>query len=183
MIFDKMFPISYFYRNRKRFLFFTDKPTKTDIEFSSNPAIIGNEVTITCSSNGQSKPSFTIIHNGTINISGIEETYTISKVNWDDAGYYTCVAIYKLGSHPSDSRILNVTVKGKVSSKDVSSFSKLLLPIIVSSVLKHHISPVNCGNACKYNCIATTKLDISQLQHYGQYFLQESRPAKKDLNF
>ena len=127
MIFDKMFPISYFYRNRKRFLFFTDKPTKTDIEFSSNPAIIGNEVTITCSSNGQSKPSFTIIHNGTINISGIEETYTISKVNWDNAGYYTCVAIYKLGSHPSDSRILNVTVKGKVSSKDVSSFSKLLL--------------------------------------------------------
>ena len=114
-LFDKIFPFFYFYLNKKRFPFFTDKPTKTDIEFSSNPAIIGKEVTITCSSNGQPKPSFTIIHNETIHITGIEETYTIPKVNWEDAGYYTCVAINKLGSNQSDSKILNFTVKGKVS--------------------------------------------------------------------
>ena len=122
ILFDKIFPFSCFYLNKKRFLFFTVKPTNTGIEFSSNPAMIGKEVTITCSSNGQPKPSFTIIHNGTIHITGIEETYTIPNVNWDDAGYYTCVAINKLGSHPSDTNILNVTVKGKVRCKDVSSF-------------------------------------------------------------
>ena len=122
ILFYKILPFSYFYWNKKRFLFFTDKPTKTDIEFSSNPAIIGKQVTITCSSNGQPKPLFTIIHNGTIHITRIEERYTISKVNWDDAGYYTCIAINILGSKQSDSNILNVTVKGKVSCKDVSSF-------------------------------------------------------------
>ena len=122
ILFDKIFPFSYFYLNKKGFLSFTDKPTSTGIEFSSNPAIIGKEVTITCSSNGQPKPSFIIIHNETIHMTGIEETYTIPKVNWDDAGYYTCVAINKLGSHPSDTNILNVTVKDKVRCKDVSSF-------------------------------------------------------------
>ena len=123
ILFDKIFPFSYFYRSKSRFLFFTDKPTKTDIKFSSNPAIIGKEVTITCSSNGQPKPLLTIIHNGlTIHITGIENTYT-KRVNLDDAGYYTCVAINKLGRGQSDAKFLNVTVKGKFSCKDVFSLS------------------------------------------------------------
>ena len=113
--------IYYFYWDKKEISFFTDKPTKTDIEFSSNRVVIGKEVTITCSSNGQPKPSFTIIHNGTIHITGIENTYT-KQLNWDDAGYYTCVAINKVGSHPSDSKFLDVTVKGDYFSSKLTSF-------------------------------------------------------------
>ena len=102
--------------------FFTDKPTQTHINFSSNPAVIGEEVIITCSSRGQPKPSFVITHNGTVNITGIEETYTKQDVNWDDAGYYTCVAMNKLGSNQSDSKFLNVTVKGKAANTSLFFF-------------------------------------------------------------
>ena len=108
----------------KRFLFFTDKPTKINIKLSRNSVMLGKQVTITCSSNGQPKPSFIIVHNETIHITGIEETYT-KHVNWDDAGYYTCVAMNKLGRNQSDTNILNVTVKGTFSCKDVYSLSVL----------------------------------------------------------
>ena len=109
----------------KRFLFFTDKPTKTDIKLSRDSVMFGNQVTITCSSNGQPKPLlFIIIHNGTIHITGIKNTYT-KQVNLDDAGNYTCVAVNKLGSNQSDTQLLNVTVKGKFSCKDVCSLSIL----------------------------------------------------------
>ena len=81
--------------------------------------MFGQQVTITCTFNGQPDPSFTIIHNGTINIAVVENTYT-KQVNWSDAGNYTCVAINKLGSNQSDTKFLSVTVKGKVSCKDYS---------------------------------------------------------------
>ena len=82
--------------------------------------MFGQEVTITCTSNGQPDPSFTIIHNGTINIAVVGNTYT-KQVNWSDAGYYSCVAMNKLGSNQSDTKFLNVTVKGKFSSKLTST--------------------------------------------------------------
>ena len=76
---------------------------------------------ITCSSKSQPKAFFTIIHNGTIYITGNGETHTIRNVNWNAAGYYTCVASNILGRNPSNSKFLNV--KGKASFKDISSFS------------------------------------------------------------
>ena len=79
----------------------------------------GQEVNITCTSNGQPDPSFTIIHNGTINIAVVGNTYTIRKANLSHAGNYTCVAMNKLGRHKSKPQFLNVTVKGKCSCKDV----------------------------------------------------------------
>ena len=87
----------------------------------------GQDVKITCTSNGQPDPSFTIIHNGTYLynsiITFVGNTYTIQKANLSDAGNYTCVATNKLGSHKSKPLFLNVTVKGKFSCKDVYSFS------------------------------------------------------------
>ena len=85
---------------------------------------------ITCSSKAQPKAFFTIIHNGTIYISGIEETHTIPNVNWNAAGYYTCVASNNLGRNPSNSKFLNV--KGKAASKTSLLFLFILLDMYVS---------------------------------------------------
>ena len=96
---------------------------------------------MTCSSNGQPNPSFTIIHNRKINITGIEETHIIPNVTWDDAGYYTCVAINELGSNSSDPEFLDV--KGTASCKDVCA------KCIITNTLKtyHYTLGKNVANS------------------------------------
>ena len=75
--------------------------------FSTNPAEIGRSVTKTCSSDGEPEPSYTITHNGTV-ISTVK-SYTISNVQWTDAGTYECIAKNIVGND-TISRNLNILI-------------------------------------------------------------------------
>ena len=79
------------------------------------PAVIGESVTVMCSSNGLPEPSYTIMHKNKTVIN--QATYMINKVKSSDAGTYKCIATNKLGSD-SDSK--NLTV-GKIRDLDVFS--------------------------------------------------------------
>ena len=92
------------------FCFFAAKANVTGITFEPNPAVVGEEVNITCDeSEGVPEPSYTINHNGKLVSS--EKTFTISEVKQSDEGPYTCVAQNKLGN---DSATANFTVVGKI---------------------------------------------------------------------
>jgi hypothetical protein len=93
-----------------KFLFFTDKPIKTKITVPEE-AYFEKRFNITCDSDGQPAPSFTIIHNNTIIIVSNKTIVTYTKdVQYNDAGIYTCIAKNLLGN---DSDSGNLTVKGK----------------------------------------------------------------------
>ena len=89
--------------------YFTAKPEKTTINFSQNPAKLGNSVIIKCESRGFPEPSYTITLNGT-KIVSTEKTYNITEVKWNNTGGYECTATNKLGSD-SASEFLDVTSK------------------------------------------------------------------------
>jgi hypothetical protein len=89
--------------------FFTVKPNETVIRLTPERSVIGESVKITCESSGLPKPRYSIIHNDT-EVSS-ERTYTISKVNWSDAGTYQCTAENELGRN---SKCSCLTVVGEI---------------------------------------------------------------------
>ena len=81
-------------------------------------ARIGKTVTISCESDGNPEPTYTIYHNGTDKTSVIsnEKTHTIHPINFSDAGSYRCEAKNELGNDLSE--VKNLTVNGGKNSTD-----------------------------------------------------------------
>ena len=93
---------------------FTDKPDKTIIDFSSDPAVLGKQVVITCVSNGRPRPRHLITHNGTtITDDPVEKEFEIFPVFWNTTGIYQCIARNKFGQN-SISSCLKVVAEGKI---------------------------------------------------------------------
>ena len=93
--------------SNKQALSLTDKPKRTSVDLTSNPAYLNSSVTITCTSVGFPEPTFRMTHNNTIFLT-TNKSYTIEVVNYTHAGWYKCVATNDRGND-SDSEFLNVT--------------------------------------------------------------------------
>ena len=96
------------------------QPRRPEITFTRNPALLGGSVTITCSSDGYPEPSYIIAHNGTR--VGVENTFTISHVMWNDTGTYECLAKNFLGNYWVSTYL---TVKGMTTCKRSTSLHLL----------------------------------------------------------
>ncbi|XP_046858266.1 limbic system-associated membrane protein-like [Xenia sp. Carnegie-2017] len=83
-----------------------DPPQQTNITISPMSVKKGQNVTITCESDGYPEPTYTIYHNGAV-ISN-NKTYIIQSVNFNHAGSYRCKAKNKLGNDLSD--VKNLTI-------------------------------------------------------------------------
>ena len=95
------------------FIFHIDKPDKTIIDFSPDPAVLGKRAVITCVSNGRPKPRHVITHNGSvITNEPVEKEFVIFPVFWNTTGIYQCIARNKLGQKPISS-CLKVVSKGE----------------------------------------------------------------------
>ncbi|XP_046858241.1 carcinoembryonic antigen-related cell adhesion molecule 5-like isoform X2 [Xenia sp. Carnegie-2017] len=84
----------------------TYRPQQTNITISPMSVKKGQNVTITCESDGYPEPNYTIYHNGAV-ISN-NKTYIIQSVNFNHAGSYRCQAKNKLGNDSSD--VKNLTI-------------------------------------------------------------------------
>ncbi|XP_046858845.1 hemicentin-1-like [Xenia sp. Carnegie-2017] len=84
----------------------TYPPQQTNITISPMSVKKGQNVTITCESDGYPEPTYTIYHNGAV-ISN-NKTYIIQSVNFNNAGSYRCEAKNKLGNDLSD--VKNLTI-------------------------------------------------------------------------
>jgi hypothetical protein len=89
-------------------LFFINVVKPTITSFTTNPpeSVVGQSITIICVAIARPKPSYTIIHNGR-RIVSTDNTYAISRAEWNDTGTYTCNATNALGN---DLEFLNLTV-------------------------------------------------------------------------
>ena len=85
------------------------------------PATKGQNVTISCESDGHPEPTYTIYRNGTDNTSVVsnEKTHIIESVNFSDAGLYRCKAKNKLGNDSSEVKNLTVN-EGKIKNLSLS---------------------------------------------------------------
>ena len=93
---------------------FTDKPDKTIIDFSSDPAVLGKQVVITCVSNGRLRSRHLITHNGTrITDDPVEKEFEIFPVFWNTTGIYQCTARNKFGQN-SITGCSKVVAEGKI---------------------------------------------------------------------
>ncbi|XP_046858249.1 immunoglobulin superfamily member 10-like isoform X2 [Xenia sp. Carnegie-2017] len=81
-------------------------PQQTNITISPMSVKKGQNVTITCESDGYLEPTYTIYHNGAV-ISN-KRTYIIKSVNFSHQGSYRCEAKNKLGNDSSD--VKNLTI-------------------------------------------------------------------------
>ncbi|XP_046858842.1 carcinoembryonic antigen-related cell adhesion molecule 5-like [Xenia sp. Carnegie-2017] len=95
----------------------TYPPQQTNITISPMSVKKGQNVTITCESDGYPEPTYTIYHNGAV-ISN-KKTYIIQSVNFNNAGSYRCEATNKLGNDLSD--VKNLTVVNEVSQNTSTS--------------------------------------------------------------
>ncbi|XP_046858238.1 immunoglobulin superfamily member 10-like isoform X2 [Xenia sp. Carnegie-2017] len=91
----------------------TYPPQQTNITISPMSVKKGQNVTITCESDGYPEPTYTIYHNGAV-VSN-NKTYIIQSVNFNHAGSYRCEAKNKLGSDLSDVKNLTI-ITGKILS-------------------------------------------------------------------
>ncbi|XP_046858284.1 carcinoembryonic antigen-related cell adhesion molecule 1-like [Xenia sp. Carnegie-2017] len=83
-----------------------DPPQQTKITISPMSVNKGQNVKITCESDGYPEPTYTIYHNGAV-ISN-NKTYIIQSVNFNHAGSYRCEAKNKLGN--DSSQVKNLTI-------------------------------------------------------------------------
>ncbi|CAB4041477.1 carcinoembryonic antigen-related cell adhesion molecule 20 [Paramuricea clavata] len=113
---------------------FTVKPNETAIRLTPERSVIGESVNITCESSGLPKPRYSIIHNDT-EVSS-ERTYTISKVNWSDAGTYQCTVENELGRNSKCSCLTVVGEKAASKKVDCESSTETVVVwhIVVSLV-------------------------------------------------
>ncbi|CAB3986179.1 B-cell receptor CD22-like [Paramuricea clavata] len=110
------------------------KPNETAIRLTPERSVIGESVNITCESSGLPKPRYSIIHNDT-EVSS-ERTYTISKVNWSDAGTYQCTVENELGRNSKYSCLTVVGEKAASKKVDCESSTETVVVwhIVVSLV-------------------------------------------------
>ncbi|XP_046858280.1 junctional adhesion molecule C-like [Xenia sp. Carnegie-2017] len=101
------------------------RPRKTNITISQMPATKGQNVRISCESDGHPEPTYTIYHNGTDNTSVVsnEKTHTIHSVNFIDAGSYRCEAKNKLGNDLSE--VKNLTVNRDINPTSTNNEGKI----------------------------------------------------------
>ncbi|XP_046858263.1 carcinoembryonic antigen-related cell adhesion molecule 6-like [Xenia sp. Carnegie-2017] len=93
----------------------TYPPQQTNITISPMSVKKGQNVTITCESDGYPEPTYTIYHNGAV-ISN-KKTYIINSINFSNAGSYRCEATNKLGNDFSDVKNLTI-IKDNVLCDD-----------------------------------------------------------------
>ncbi|XP_046858278.1 hemicentin-2-like isoform X1 [Xenia sp. Carnegie-2017] len=88
----------------------TYRPRQPNINISPMSARISQTVTISCESDWQPEPTYTIYHNGTDSTSVVSnnKTYTIHSINYSDAGSYRCEAKNELGNDLSEVKYLTV---------------------------------------------------------------------------
>ncbi|XP_046858807.1 neural cell adhesion molecule 1-like [Xenia sp. Carnegie-2017] len=97
----------------------TYPPQQTNITISPMSVRKGQNVTITCESDGYPEPTYTIYHNGAV-ISN-NKTYIIQSVNFNNAGSYRCEAKNKLGNDSSDVKNLTI-IKYKIVLNNEDSY-------------------------------------------------------------
>ena len=92
-------------------VFFSDGPKQ--VQLSPNPDVDkdeGESVTFTCSADGYPAPSFSWKFNRKFISGAQQKTLTLSSLNRQQAGNYTCVARNNFGSNEKSS-VLNVRCK------------------------------------------------------------------------
>ncbi|XP_046858235.1 hemicentin-2-like [Xenia sp. Carnegie-2017] len=104
------------------------RPRQTNITISPMSAREGQNVTITCESDGYPEPTYTIYRYGNTSVVSDKKTHIIQSVNFSDAGLYRCEAKNKLGN--DSSQVKNLTV----NEAPMSSSHSLSPSIITSSM-------------------------------------------------
>ena len=79
----------------------------TDSGLTSNTVELGSTTTLTCSALGTAPLEYQWRHNGTIIPPAKSTTYTVSSVEFRDAGTYTC-AVSNWADESSETYTLNV---------------------------------------------------------------------------
>ena len=87
------------------------------------PATKGQNVTISCESDGHPEPTYTIYRNDNTSVVSNEKTHTIHSVNFIDAGLYRCEAKNELGNDLSE--VKNLTVNRDTNTTPTNNEGKI----------------------------------------------------------
>ncbi|XP_046858267.1 carcinoembryonic antigen-related cell adhesion molecule 5-like isoform X1 [Xenia sp. Carnegie-2017] len=180
----------------------TYPPQQTNITISPMSVKKGQNVTITCESDGYPEPTYTIYHNGAV-ISN-KKTYIINSLNFSNAGSYRCEATNKLGNDFSDVNNL-IIIKDNVLCDDqkerikqyktewyiilITLTSGIIVGILVSIVFQYrrHLfckkrEQFQSPSEVRINSVDTTYqgLDLSKMNKEDNY--QSLRPKDDTID-
>ncbi|KAJ7348215.1 Neural cell adhesion molecule 1 [Desmophyllum pertusum] len=168
--------------NKSAFLSVNYAPQQVTV--TPHPAVVAltQSITLTCQADGFPKPSFLWIFNGKIMNGAVENNLTVTNVEVNDAGNYTCRAKNDIGSEES-TRVVNVEYRPTVTSFATGTPDNTVVQgtkVTLTCSANGYPAPtytIKRGNGTVNSSEGT--FDILNIQHSEEDFIYSCEPRNK----